>query len=167
MIENLPPVIDSCKVLFYADTTSDVEFTDRINLHVGSLDGEFNRVREQPYLIIAQPYSNENEYLLMFCSSSWETVGVINFASLNEAKLKAEKGYKGISEKWRSSPFSEKEILNYLRDEYEVDPGSEWWKDECSFCEKSSELEMLIKGARASICKGCIDSFASEINESI
>ncbi|WP_353410352.1 hypothetical protein [Arenicella sp. 4NH20-0111] len=26
---------------------------------------------------------------------------------------------------------------------------------------------MLIKGARASICKGCIDSFASEINESI
>ncbi len=167
MIDNLPPVIDSCKLLLYAGTGSDVEFTDRINLHVGSSDGEFIRVGEQPYLIIAQPYSNQDEYLLMFCNSSFETVGVINFASLHEAKLKAEKGYRGISDKWKPSPFTENEVSNYLRDEYEVDPTSEWWKDECSFCEKSSELEMLIKGTKASICKSCIESFASEINENI
>ena len=167
MIEIPPPVLDSCKVLFYADARSSVEFTDRINLHIGTVDGEFQRVGEQPFLVIAKPYSNANEYLLMFCDLSWESVGVINFTSLNEAKLKAEKGYKGISEKWKKSPFSEAEVLDYLRDEYEVDPSSEWWKDECSFCEGASNMEILIKGTKASICKRCIENFASDLNESI
>jgi len=160
-----PPVVDSSKLLFFASTEEGVEFTDRITLLVGSLDEEPERVGEVPYLLIAKPYSNQEELLLMFCDKSWETLGVICFNSLSEAKIKAEKGYTGITAKWQESPYSEKQVREYLRDEYEVDPTAQWWKTTCSFCKESDDLEAAISSTTATICKKCIINFSKEFDE--
>ncbi len=96
----------------------------------------------------------------MLCNKNWEAEGVIGFTTIEEAKLKAENGYKGISNKWHESEYSEEEISEFLRNEYEVDPKSEWWRVICSFCgKKDSELEAVLKGKYASICKSCVSKY--------
>jgi hypothetical protein len=118
------------------------------------------RLGEVPYLAICSNYANPDEILLFFCNSEWESQGVITFTSTEEAKLRAERGYQGISDKWQESPYNDEEINNYLREEYEVDPNSEWWKMRCSFCGKDdSEVEGIVQSARATICKECVQSF--------
>ena len=60
----------------------------------------------------------------MFCDDDWNTKGVIAYTTVEEAKIKAERGYKNISEKWQESPYNDDDINDYLRDEYNVDPKS-------------------------------------------
>lgn len=102
----------------------------------------------------------------MFCDSAWQVLGVIAFTTIEEAKIKAEKAYKGISGKWEASPYSEEQSDHFLRDEYEVDPKSEWWTTICSCCgRKDSELEAVLVGKYANICKSCALSFAEAFSE--
>lgn len=163
---NPPPIIDSCKVLMFARNDAEVQYTDRIDLHVGNENDEFERLGELPNLVIAKPYNTPSDYLLMFCDADWESKGVICFTTIEEAKIEAEKGYKGISSNWKESSHSESEINEFLRDEYEVDPKSEWWTSICSFCgKKDSELETVLVGKYASICKSCVVDFYNVFNE--
>ncbi|MEW5757530.1 MAG: ClpX C4-type zinc finger protein [Pseudomonadota bacterium] len=166
MDSNPPPIIDSARVIVFAFNDTEVKYTDKIELHIGDEDGGFQRLGEVPQLAIARPYNNPGEVLLMFCNASWQAKGVIAFTNIEEAKIKAERGYQGITDKWKYSPYSEEEINNFLRDEYEVDPRSEWWTTICSFCgKKGSELESVLVGKYASICKNCVLSFYKVFNE--
>lgn len=131
-----PPIIDSAKVIVFALNDSDVVYTDKIELHIGTEEGEFQRLGEVQQLAISIPYNTPDKVLLMFCDASWQVLGVIAYTTIEEAKIKAERGYKGISDKWVASPYSEDQIEDFLRDEYEVDPKSEWWITICSFCGK-------------------------------
>jgi hypothetical protein len=158
-----PPIIDSAKLILFALNDEDVEYTDRIDLHIGTSENGFVRIGEMPNLAITRTYY-DNSYLLMLCDKVWNTVGVIKFTTIEEAKIKAERGYRGITNKWQESPYSHQDINDFLRDEYEVDPRSEWWTTFCSFCgKKDSELEQLFQGKHAAICKHCVKSFYEEI----
>lgn len=142
MAQAPPPVIDSAKVLMYAKNDNEVLYTDSINLFIGgSEELEWKRLGEVENLAICVPYNQSHEILLLFCNNNWETQGALPFTSIDEAKIKAERGYKGISNNWVISPYSEEEIKDFLRDDYEVDPNSEWWKSICSFCNKDDSKD--------------------------
>ena len=165
MMEIPPPIIDCSKVILFAKNDDDVEYTDRIDLHVGGKSG-FERIGELPHLVISEPYNWPDTYLLMFCDEDWVVKGVLNYTTIDEAKIKAERGYKGISEKWQECPYDEESRNDFLRDEYEVDPKSEWWTSICSFCgRKDSEFKSILVGKYASICKECVASFYKAFNE--
>jgi hypothetical protein len=66
MSEIPPPIIDCTKVVLFAKNDDVVEYTDRIDLHVGGENG-FERIGELPNLVISEPYREPNTYLLMFC----------------------------------------------------------------------------------------------------
>ena len=159
-----PPVITSAKVLFFAHNDHEVKFTDKLSLYVSSTDGGMQRLGEMPNLAICRNYGNPDELLLLFCGDDWDDHGVIsNFHSVEEAKLRAEHGYNGISEKWNESPYSEDELRDFLRYEYEVDPETRWWETICSFCGKR---DAVLSGAKASICRECVISFYQHLNKS-
>lgn len=159
---NPPPIIDSAKLLQFAANDDEVEYTGQINLHVGTVDNGLEKISEMPYLAITQTYG-ENDYLLMLCDSDWNAKGVIVYTTIEEAKIRAERAYKGISQKWQTSSYTQNEIDDFLRDEYEVDPKSEWWAMICSFCgKKDAELDQLLQGRHASICKSCVLEFYKE-----
>jgi len=161
-----PPIIDSAKLICFAHNDSDVIFTDRISLYIGRTGDELEPIEEVPNLSITQPHYEPKEFLLMFCNSDWTVRGVIAFTSVDEAKIKAERGYTGITSKWNDSPYSDEDINNFLRDEYEVDPNSEWWTMYCSFCgRKSSEINQMIKSQKAQICDACVTEFYRELKE--
>ncbi len=161
-----PPIIDSAKLLFFAINDDDVEYTDRISLYVWGSGKDLEPIGEVPGLAIAETYYDPKKYLLMFCDHDWSVKGVIPFTSIEEAKIKAERGYKGISSKWNASTYSDEEIQDFLIDEYDVDPYSEWWTSFCSFCGKSnSEFSKLIAGQSAQICENCIKDFFEVVNK--
>lgn len=156
-----PPIIDSSKLICFAHNDSDVIFTDRISLYIG---GE--PIGEVPKLAIMKSYSDPERYWLMFCNTDWTAKGVIAFTSVEEAKIKAERGYTGITSKWNDSPYADEDIKNFLRGEYEVDPNSEWWADYCSFCGRESRnVKQMINSDKAQICNFCISEFYEELKE--
>ena len=161
-----PPIIDSARLIVFAWNDEDVDYTDRIDLHVGTSENDLVRIGEMPNLAITRTYYDDS-YLLMLCDEGWNAKGVIQFATMEEAKIKAERGYKGITPKWHNSPYGQQEIDDFLRDEYEVDPRSEWWTMICSFCgKKGSELEQVLQGKYASICRNCVKNFYDEFVKS-
>jgi len=96
----------------------------------------------------------------MFCNEEWEVVGVIDFTTIDEAKIKAERGYSGISKKWMESPYDDETINDFIRNEYEVDPGAKWWSTICSFCgQQDLEVEQILVGKYACICQNCVIEF--------
>ncbi len=165
-MESPPPIIDSCKLLFYARNEDDVTFTDRISLFIGGSGDELEPIGEVQNLAISKTYYEPHEFLLMFCEDDWSVKGVIPFTTIEETKTKAERGYNGISSKWKKNPYSEDEIDDYLRDEYEVDPKSEWWTMICSFCgRKDTEYSRLLEGKYAVICEDCVNKFYKAFNK--
>jgi hypothetical protein len=112
--------------------------------------------------------AKKNSILLLFCDKSWDVKGVIEFSNIDEAKEKAEKGYKGISGKWKNIDISKEELDRYLRDEIEVDPNTDWWKTICSFCGKEDFEETTLLGSaneNVFICENCIRSLYEFIND--
>ena len=159
------PIIDSSRLLYFAENDASVEYTGRISLFVGGVGKELEPIGEVPRLVITLTYYEPREYLLMFCDNLWSVKGVIPFTTIDEAKIKAERVYKGISLKWQESPFSDEEIRDYLRDEYEVDPYSQWWTMFCSFCGKSAtEFNRLIDGQKEQICEHCVKEYFAALS---
>ncbi len=162
-----PPIIHSAKTLYYAVNDESVEFTDRINLFVGEVEN-FKKLGEMPLLAICENYSEEKDTVLFFCDSNWEPQGVFGTKSVEQAKSKAEIGYKGITNKWISANTSEEELNKHLKD-HGIDPDADWWKVSCTFCGKSqSEVEDgLLSNEKATtyICYDCIKDFYKFINE--
>ena len=58
-----PPIIDSAKVLLFASNDEDVHYTDRIDLHVGTLESGLVRMGEMHHLAIVKTYDDESYYL--------------------------------------------------------------------------------------------------------
>lgn len=153
-----PPIIDSARVLFYATVSDDMEYTERIHLYVG---GE--RLGRVPNLAICRNYYIPEDVLLLFCDADWNSQGVIAFTTVEEAKLKAERGYPAIAGRWLPTPHDQSAVDEFLRNEYEVDPKSEWWRHRCSFCREDVTKQMISSGS-ATICSACVDSFHSAMH---
>ena len=143
------------------------EFTNRISLFIGD-ENDMYPLGEMPCLAICSNYNVPQDILLFFCNAEWEPQGVIAFTSIDEAKLRAERGYRGISKKWKESPYTDDEIADFLRDVYEVDPNSEWWKMICSFCGKDqSEVQQMLSTEKATICRQCVEDFYQHFQDEI
>ena len=153
-----PPVIHSSKLVAYAKNDENVTFTDKISLYVGGSGDDLERLGEVPGIAICHPYNEHDELLIFFCDSSWEPKGTIPCTSIDEAKKRIERGYRGICGNLVMSPYSQNDIDDFLRYEYEVDPYTNWWELVCSFCNNHEHEEgvSIIPSNRASICKKCI-----------
>src|SRR5690606_28239714 len=106
------------------------------------------------------------DIFLFFCDEGWEPKGTARFSSIEEAKIHAERGYNGLDKKWRNSSDTLAEVEEFLRVEYEVDPGSRWWEMICSFCNKTDSEDLTIfQTPRASICSECVTRFYLSVTE--
>lgn len=156
-----PPIIDSMRTLWFARVDDEVIFTNRIHLIVD--DERLGRVE---CLAICLNYRVPGDYILCFCDSGWQCKGVIAYRSVEEAKAAAERGYNGIGAGWRADTNSEAEVDRFLREVYEVDPSTEWWKTNCSFCGRDlPDAEGILAGKKAYICYGCIREFHEHIQK--
>jgi hypothetical protein len=154
-----PPVIDSARVLAYAHVNEDISFTGTIHLHAfGKWVGRVEN------LAICRNYYDPQDILLLFCDSEWNSEGCIPFNDMDEAKLKAENGYPGITALWSYSPYNDAAVADFLREEYGVDPNSEWWIHLCSFCKNEVEGQCVTEGT-ARICFSCIEKYHAAIHE--
>jgi hypothetical protein len=155
-----PPVLDSARLIAFANVPEHVPFTGRIHLNVG---GEWlGRVEN---LAICRNYCKPDDLLLLFCDADWQSQGCIPFTTVEEAKLKAERGYTGVSELWQESPYDDVAVDSFLRDEYGVDPKAEWWSYRCSFCQAEVEGQGITKGW-ATICASCVETFHAAFHAS-
>jgi len=160
-----PPIIHSARTLFYAVNDDSVNFTGRLNIFVGGEDN-LTKLGEMPLLAICEDYQHPKDILLFFCDLDWDPQGGVGLESIEEAKAKAEIGYKGITDKWIPTEFSKDELDKFLRESYEVDPDTEWWKVECAFCGKDdSEVDRLLGSDKAYICDNCIRRLYKIIND--
>lgn len=161
-----PPVIDAAKLVAFAENDDEITYTGKLSLHVGD-PPDMTTVGELPRLVIINPFNNPQDYLLGFCDESWAIAGIIAFDSASAAKSRAERYYTGISGKWTESPYSEDQVRDFLRTEYEVDPDTQWWVVRCSFCGKLLEETTGVLGSdAATICFGCIKRFHGELSSS-
>ena len=104
---NCPPfVLNSARVLVYANVDTTVSHTGRIEVYV---DGE--RLPPVPCLAICENLSHEGDFLLCYCTEGWDVLGVGSYDSLDVAKQSAEVAYAGISKKWQAyRPLSAREL---------------------------------------------------------
>ncbi|MDH3911428.1 MAG: ClpX C4-type zinc finger protein [Rhodospirillales bacterium] len=150
-MEMPPPILDCAKVLAYAAVDESVVHVRDNPVYV---DGK--PLGAVPNLAICK-YPIEDEHLLFFCRKEWEVLGCTGCPSLEAAKDRAEREYRGIAARWQSY---------HHEDEAAVD--RQCLEPFCSFCGKSFfELERLIWGKDgAVICDGCVRTLAAALNGS-
>jgi hypothetical protein len=141
-----PPALDCARVLEYVFIPSSNEYSGRTLLFV---DGkEIGRV---PCLAICEEKSSGG-VLFFHCDAEWNVLGCAPYASVAEAKNKAERIYAGLLPSWIASGVSEAEAERYL-DELFAD-------ERCSFCGKRADLvEQLFQKGSVYICDGCVEEY--------
>jgi hypothetical protein len=125
-----PPVLlDSTRVLVYAETGGAAAYTGRTMIFTGHKD-DLRRLDPVPRLAICEDLATAG--LLMFhCDSSWKVLAVETASSIEVAKQNAERGYVGITAKWiqyrqlteeeSKELAEEREVLRRLSREHPVD----------------------------------------------
>jgi hypothetical protein len=101
-----PCVLDSARVLAYAALDQTVSYTGRISVYVGG-----KLLSLVPRLAICENLARDGDFLLCYCTETWEVLGVGGYDSFELAKQRAEVAYAGVSEKWKPyRPLSEREL---------------------------------------------------------
>lgn len=139
-----PPVLDGARLLAYAIVDTTVG-------HVATLAPIVNGkpLSTVPGLAVCQ--QEVGTILLMFCDDHWSCIGVAQCSSLEEAKLRAEREYPGLSGKWIDANVNE-QGAQYVQDQED--------ERRCSFCGKSPDaVQQLFTVAGAGICDGCVLDF--------
>jgi hypothetical protein len=140
-----PPVLDMARVIAYAIVDSSAIWTGRQTLFVGN-----QLLGAVPRLALCQNLKEgDTDILLFHCDSNWHVLGAIGAPTIEEAKARAERAYKGISEKWIHKDTTPEEARSWIR---EQDPNMI-----CSFCDRlPMEVDCLVEGDDAAICSDCI-----------
>lgn len=145
-----PPVVASSRVLEYAVLDDSVRYSGSSSLFV---DGK--ELGPVPRLAICQDEPGAG-VLLMHCDDEWEMLGVAAYASVADAKKKAERIYPGVSKLWIDRKVTEEEAAIYLQREFE----DELEIAKCSFCGRTAfDVERLVGQGDARICNICIKEF--------
>ena len=139
-----PPALAGCRVEQFAIRTRTVRFSGSSNLYV---DGK--ELGPVPRLAIGRAEEGVN---LFHCDGRWNVLGCAGpYATVTEAKQRAERIYPGISGLWEKTPFSSADVRRYL------DESGHNLK--CSFCGKFwHEVQRMItrKNHDVAICDGCV-----------
>jgi hypothetical protein len=147
-----PPVLAGLYVVAYANADHDVVFEQRQTLNV---DGQW--LGRMPSLAICQDF-NSGEYSIQHCTEDWELTGVAGgYGSMEEAKVRIERSYHGISNKLMLANTSIKEA----RAIYEA----ELLARACSFCGRTPLQYTTVIGDSVRICGQCVDEFYAAIHD--
>jgi hypothetical protein len=148
-----PPVLAFTRVLEYAVLGASVRYSGHSSLFV-----EGKELGPVPRLAICQPF-DEAEFVLLHCDDEWEVLGAAGYASLAEAKGRAERIYPGVSACWIDRYITEAEAKDYVEREF--------GHERCRFCGKLPvDVERMVVHARGGpICNFCIEEFHAFIHE--
>lgn len=152
IVPSPPPALDSARVIEYAVLEKSVTYSGHSSLYV---DGK--ELGPVPCLAICQIRS-EAGVLLFHCSSDWTVLGAADYASVAEAKNRAECIYPGVSAHWIETRVTEQEAERYLE---------EVWKDrQCSVCGKrANQIQRLVSKNDVRLCDRCITEFYQMLHE--
>ncbi|HEY0941610.1 MAG TPA: ClpX C4-type zinc finger protein [Steroidobacter sp.] len=144
-----PPVIDAARVVSYA-------FVDDIP-YFGANPGEplftENEPREAvPRVAIAVGLAGHIGPRVFHCDEEWIALGACGAETVEQAKREVERNYPGVGERWIDTNVTVEEALAFY--------DSETAGLKCSFCgRRPFEVEGLIEGPQATICRGCVEEF--------
>jgi hypothetical protein len=139
------PTLAGALVLEYAILDGRVTYSGHSNLFV---DG--NEIGPVARIAIGQKV-NETQVLLFHCDTDWVVLGVAEYPSLEEAKIRAERVYSGLSKCWVRAVDVEFEAT-----ENDADPVDQ----HCVFCGKGpAQVNSLVEKNGKFICDQC----ASEV----
>jgi len=95
---NAPPkTIDSVQIYVYAIVDDAVEWTGRSGgptVYVGA-----KLLERVPRLAIGLNYDGR-EFILLYCDEGWEALAAGGYPSLERAKERAEREYRGVASRW-------------------------------------------------------------------
>ena len=137
-----PPALGCRRVLAYAVVDGSVEFSGRTLLFV---DGKELGPVERLAICKSQ---DDPDYLLVHCNKRWDAKGVSAYASMEEAKSKAESIYRGLSSHWIDPQVSEEAAEAYL---------DELFGDQrCAACGKRADkVDKLFRTESGYVCPSC------------
>jgi hypothetical protein len=146
-----PPTLDCAHAIEYAIVDDSVAFEQRHTLNVG---GQW--LDEVPRLAICRNL-DEAEFMVFHCDAEWNVLGVAaGYRSVEEAKAKTERSYRGLSSKWTATGYSREEAQKYLAEVFK--------DDKCSFCGRLPPEYQSAVGDTVRICNQCIDEFHEAIH---
>ena len=106
-----PFVLGSARVVVFAILDESVTFTGKITVYVnGELLGQV------PRLAVCENLVQDDDFLLYYCDEGWNVLGISAFPSAEAAMRKAERGYIGVTEKWRSNRQLSKRELAFVEE---------------------------------------------------
>jgi hypothetical protein len=147
-----PPVIDSARVLSYA-CVDDISYRKWGALYIGDV-----LVEKVPRLAICVSLGKDIGPRLFHCDDQWNVLGTSGADTVEAVKTRAEKNYPGVSARWIDVNTSVEEALRY----YDEQSGG----SKCSFCgRRPFDVSGWIEGERATICRGCVEDFHREFQE--
>lgn len=145
-----PPVIDAARVVSYA-------FVDDIP-YLGVGGSALPLLTEDPprdpvpRLAIAVGLAGHIGPRVFHCDEEWIALGASGAETIEQAKQEVERTYPGVGERWIDTNVTVEEALAFY--------DSETAGLKCSFCGKRPfEVEGLIEGPQATICRGCVEEF--------
>jgi hypothetical protein len=142
------------RVIEYAIVDESVEWTGRQTIFVG---GE--ELGPVPRLVLAQTVTGDLKDALIFhCNEEWEVLGVSGGATVEEAKARIERAYRGISSKWidRGVSIEEAQHWIYENSDHII----------CHFCGRQpGEFQRIAAGKLSAICNVCVDSLYVEMHQ--
>ena len=97
--------------------------------------------------------------LLYHCDGQWNVLGTTGAETVEAVKERAERNYPGVASRWVDVYTSVEDPLRY----YDEQTGGL----KCSFCGKRPfDLEGWIEGDGAMICRGCVESYYRDFQDS-
>jgi hypothetical protein len=153
MIEKPPPIMGAGRVVLYAVLDDSVTYSGHSSLFVGGTE-----LGPVPCLAITEELKS-GEISLLHCDQDWDVLGLGgNYQSIEQAKAKAERIYRGVTAHWIETGVSAEEA-GRLWDET-------WADQHCSFCDKiPPDVDMMIEGKGARICDACVAEFHKMVEE--
>ena len=146
-----PPALDCAQAIEYAIVDAGVAFEQRHTLNVG---GEW--LGEVPRLAICRNL-DESEFMVFHCDTEWNVLGVAaGYNSVEEAKAKTERSYRGLASRWVATGYS--------REEAQKNIAAIFKGHECSFCGRLPPEYQSAVGDAVRICNHCIDEFHEAIH---
>ncbi len=148
-----PPVLDMCWVIAYAHIDDSVVWTGKQLMFVGS-----EQLGSVPCLAIGRDTTGElKDVLILYCNEDWEDLGVAGSESIEAAKSRAERHYRGVGAKWVDTGVSLAEAQEWIRENRE--------HIFCLFCGRPSEdMNHLFTSKLGAICDHCIDDYYAQIH---
>jgi GrpB-like predicted nucleotidyltransferase (UPF0157 family) len=148
-----PPALGNSRVLAYA-------FVDDIPYRKagGAIYYGDELVEHVPCLAICARFGADADLLLFHCDEDWRMRGLSGGGSVEAVKARAERNYPGVASRWVDVNVSQAEALAYYDEEF--------GDHQCSFCGKRSyEIDGLVSGSKAAICRGCVEDFYQGFKE--